>query len=258
MFFLTIEYIKYLKKSRNQHGVHSPFVYDFITKCLYKKPSKQEKAAFNKVYSVLRNSTERLEIEDFGAGSRVFKTNQRSVSRIVEVAGIKKKYGLLLMRMMVYFKPKNCLEIGTSLGLASYCLKIEQAKLQLTTLEGCKNTLDFAKSQFADFKLENISTVLGDFKNTLPPLVKSNHYDIIYFDGNHTKEATLEYFKLCLNAKHNNSIFIFDDIYWSSGMVEAWEEIKRHPEVTVTIDVFQWGIVFFRKEQRKEHFIIRY
>jgi hypothetical protein len=40
-------------------------------------------------------------------------------------------------------------------------------------------------------------------------------------------------------------------------MEEAWNIIKEHSLVTVTIDVFQWGIVFFRREQPKEHFIIR-
>jgi hypothetical protein len=40
-------------------------------------------------------------------------------------------------------------------------------------------------------------------------------------------------------------------------MEEAWETIKNHPKVTVTIDTFQWGLVFFRKEQPKEHFVIR-
>jgi hypothetical protein len=40
-------------------------------------------------------------------------------------------------------------------------------------------------------------------------------------------------------------------------MTEAWETIKKHPQVTVTIDTFYWGIVFFRKAQAKEHFTIR-
>ena len=55
----------------------------------------------------------------------------------------------------------------------------------------------------------------------------------------------------------NESIWIFDDIHWSDDMEEAWEIIKNHPKVTVTIDTFQWGIVFFREEQKKEHLAIR-
>ncbi|MEI6865131.1 class I SAM-dependent methyltransferase [Flavicella sp.] len=257
MFFHFKEYIKHLTNSCNKHGVHSPFVYDFITKCLYKKASKEDVSFFEKYRFNLKTSSKVVCIEEYGAGSRVFKSNIRKVSQIVEVAGIKRKYGLLLMRMMSYFEVKTCLEIGTSLGLATLCLQAKEPKMLLTTLEGCKNTLEVAKEQFDRFGLKNIKVVLGDFKVTLPKAVKNNNYDVVYFDGNHTKTATLGYFKECLKAKHNNSIFIFDDIHWSQGMCEAWDEIKKHPEVTVTIDIFQWGIVFFRKEQRKEHFTIR-
>jgi hypothetical protein len=41
-------------------------------------------------------------------------------------------------------------------------------------------------------------------------------------------------------------------------MKEAWEEIKMHDRVTVTLDLFYFGIVFFRKEQVKQHFIIKF
>lgn len=257
MFFLQKEYISYLINSNNQHNVHSPFVYDFVTKCLYLKAKSEDVILYKKYKSSLVKSSEVIEIEDFGAGSRVFKSNKRKVSQVVKVAGVKKKQGLLLIRIMSYFNIGKCLEIGTSLGLASYCLKVKQPELLLTTLEGCRNTLNVAKKQFEHFGLKNITTVLGDFKETLPSLINKDIYDAVYFDGNHTKEATLNYFEDCLKVKHNDSIFIFDDIHWSLGMLEAWEEIKKHPDVTVTIDIFQWGIVFFRKEQRKEHFIIR-
>ncbi|HEX9151561.1 MAG TPA: class I SAM-dependent methyltransferase, partial [Flavobacterium sp.] len=80
---------------------------------------------------------------------------------------------------------------------------------------------------------------------------------LIYFDGNHSKIATLNYFELLLPTITNESVWIFDDIHWSSAMEEAWEIIKKHPKVTVTIDTFQWGLVFFRREQEKEHFVIR-
>ncbi len=69
---------------------------------------------------------------------------------------------------------------------------------------------------------------------------------------------TLNYFYQCLEKANSNSVFIFDDIYWSKGMTEAWETIKAHPKVTVTLDLFQLGIVFFRTEQAKQHFVLKY
>jgi hypothetical protein len=82
--------------------------------------------------------------------------------------------------------------------------------------------------------------------------------DYVFFDGHHALEPTLKYFELCLKKAHNSSIFVFDDIRWSDEMKLAWEKIKNHPKVNVTIDLYTMGVVFFRKEQEKEHFVLRY
>ena len=102
--------------------------------------------------------------------------------------------------------------------------------------------------------IEFINTEFSKYLKNLQPATRNPQ--LIYFDGNHSKKATLEYFDLLLPTMTNNSVWIFDDIHWSKNMEEAWETIKNHPKVTVTIDTFQWGLVFFRKEQEKEHFII--
>lgn len=257
MFFIVKEYFNFLRKSTNQHGVHSPFVYSFVTKCLYKDSLIRDKNFFENSKSRLINNKRTINVKDFGAGSRVFKSNKRSVSQIAKVAGIRKKHGLLLMRLIPYLKISNCLEIGTSLGMATSCIGFSNSETRIITLEGCESTAAVAKEQFDFFKLKNILVEIGEFDITLPKVVANTKFDMVFFDGNHTKEATLKYFNLTLQSKHNDSVFIFDDIHWSSEMKNAWEEIKKHNEVTVTIDIFKWGIVFFRKEQKKEHFTIR-
>ncbi|QTD37784.1 class I SAM-dependent methyltransferase [Polaribacter batillariae] len=253
---IAIKYFIFLLKSTNQHGVHSPFVYNLVTKCFYKKTAKSFWAYFLSVKQYLLENKQTIKVTDFGSGSRVFKTNKRKVSKIAKVAGISNKKAKLLIRIANYFKPENSLEIGTSLGLATTAIKIGHKHAKITTLEGCPETSKIANKLLTNH-FKNIHFVTGDFKKTLPKAVKNNKYDFIYFDGNHTKKSTLDYFKTCLETIHNNTIWIFDDIYWSSEMQEAWAEIKNHPSVTVTIDVFYWGIVFFRKEQEKEHFKIR-
>jgi predicted O-methyltransferase YrrM len=202
-------------------------------------------------------SKDEILVNDFGAGSKVFKGNLRSVSKIAKIASVRRKYGLLLMRLVPYLKISNSLELGTSMGIASSCIGFADAQAKLLTLEGCENTANVAKEQFDFFGLKNIEVIVGDFNQTLQINIENKLFDMIYFDGNHTKEATLRYFTQTLQSKHNDSVFIFDDIHWNAEMCDAWKEIKKHSEVTVTIDTFQWGIVFFRKEQKKEHFTIR-
>ncbi|MDB5032489.1 class I SAM-dependent methyltransferase, partial [Mucilaginibacter sp.] len=93
---------------------------------------------------------------------------------------------------------------------------------------------------------------------TLPNVIEDlDKLDFIFVDGNHQKEATLKYFEWCLPKVHENTLLIFDDIYWSEGMKEAWAEIKAHPQVTATVDLFWIGLVFFRSGQVKEDFVIK-
>ncbi len=252
-------YISFLIASTNQHGVHSPFVYDLVTNCFY-SDQKKYIAQFDKLQSYrnsLLNNNQVIKVTDFGAGSRVFKSNKRKISAIAKNAGISNKRAKLLIKIIQYFNPEIILEIGTSLGIGTVCLSLGNLESKITTLEGCPETAKIAKEQFRKFDLNNINVIIGDFKSTLPKALENKKYDLIYFDGNHQKEATIHYFEQCLTSTHNDSVFIFDDIHWSKGMEAAWNYIKNHNKVTVSIDTYQWGIVFFRKEQPKEHFKIR-
>ncbi len=252
---LLKSYLKFLWNSNNSHGVHSPFVFDLLRKCFYDKNEYTEYTLLKKYRESLLQNKNTIEVTDFGAGSRVFKSNTRAINQIAQNAGISRKDARLLFRIVNYFKPKTILEIGTSLGLATSALALGNPKSKITSLEGCSETAKIARQQFDKFDL-GIDSVVSKFESYLQN-EKSDSYDFIYFDGNHSKIATLQYFDSLLSTVHNETVWIFDDIHWSADMEEAWEIIKKHPKVTVTIDTFQWGLVFFRREQEKEHFILR-
>ena len=252
-------YIKFLFHSKNEHGVHSPFVFDLVTKCFYDTTKYPEYGILKSYRKSLLENKNTIEVTDFGAGSRVFKSNVRGISKIAQTAGITPKNAELLFRIVRYFQPKSILEIGTSLGLATSALSLGNEKAKIITLEGCPNTQKQAQVQLQiqNSNFQNIEFVNTEFSSYF----KNHHpspitYHLIYFDGNHSKKATLDYFEALLSTISNDSVWIFDDIHWSAEMEEAWEIIKNHPKVSVTIDTFQWGIVFFRAEQQKEHFII--
>ena len=249
-------YIKFLFSSQNQHGLHSPFVYDLVTNCFYDKKKYPEYAKIKNYKTELLNNQNKIEVTDFGAGSRVFKSNKRTVSKIAKVAGITSKKSKFLFRITQYLQFKNCLELGTSLGVASAA--IASAKnIKLTTIEGCPETAKIAQQQFNKFDLRNINLRIGEFQQHLSAFSNTTTFDFIYFDGNHQKAATLQYFEMLLPTAHNDSVFIFDDIHLSKEMEEAWPQIKQNPKVRVTIDTFHLGLVFFRNEQAKQDFKIR-
>lgn len=255
MLFQIRSYFKFLWKSTNQHGIHSPFVFDLVAKCLYDREKKPSYLILKKFRKSLLQNGNIIEVTDFGAGSKIFKIDSRKISSIAKNAGLSVTRAQTLYRICQYFKPTNVLEIGTSLGLATSAMSLGNSKATIFTLEGCPETAAIAKQQFKDFGFDNINVIVGEFGAFLDN--QNKNFDLVYFDGNHQKEATLKYFSQLLPATKNETVWIFDDIHWSAEMHQAWNIIKSNLRVTVTIDNFQWGFVFFRKEQEKEHFIIR-
>jgi len=257
MFFQIRSYLRFLLKSTNHHGIHSPFVYALVTDCFYDKKSNDWYPRINNYRKQLRNDNTVLSVTDFGAGSKKIKSNKREISSIAKNAGISKRRAYLLGRLVHYFKSETILEIGTSLGIATSSMHLANPDASITSLEGCESTAAVAKEKFQQFKFDNITVNTGNFNKTLPKVLEENTFDFIYFDGNHQKQPTIDYFELCLKYAQKDTVFVFDDIYWSKGMQQACNYIRNHKQVTVTIDTYYWGIVFFRKEQPKQHFTIR-
>lgn len=256
--YLIVQYIKFLFRSSNQHGVHSPFVYDLVTKCFYNKQDYDAYTSIKAFRKRLFDNELVIFVQELGAGSRIFKSNARQINKVAKTAGITFKRASLLYRMTAYFKPKTILELGTSLGMATSAMSLGNPDAKIISIEGCKETAQVAAEQFEYFELQNIHLINQEFAKVFgSEEIKDSKLDLIFIDGNHQKEATIDYFGQLLSYANTNTIMIFDDIHWSRGMTEAWKTIKHHPSVTITIDTFFWGIVFFRTGQEKEHFSIR-
>ncbi len=254
----VLSYLKYRLQSKTRHRVHSPFVYDLVSEIL---PDSYPYYAWDKIEKIRQRLLEderMLEVTDYGAGSRIFKSNKRKVGKIASVAVQPPEAGQLLFRLVHKLKPRSIIELGTSLGITSLYLAAPSKNTLVYTLEGCPQTLAIAREVFAEYKASNIRTSEGNFQATLPLVLHNlEQIDFVYFDGHHQEEATLNYFHACIGKAHNETVFVFDDIHWSPGMEQAWKQIKAHKKVRQTIDVWQFGLVFFRAEQAVEHFRLR-
>ncbi len=261
-FTLARKYLEYYTKASNSkgHGVHSPFVFQFISKVLN---DTRKPAIFRRIEQqrrAIKRNTDYLTIEDFGAGSSIAKTNTRRVRTIARTSLKPAKYAQLMHRMINYYLATGIVELGTSLGITTAYLGASNPLTKVTTFEGSNEVADIAESNFISLGLLNIKLIRGNFDATLQPyLDNTSHIDFAFIDGNHRKEPTLRYFDRLLTKSNEQSVFVFDDIHWSAEMEEAWAAIQQHPSVTLTIDLFYIGIVFFRKEQKvKQHFSIRF
>jgi predicted O-methyltransferase YrrM len=257
-FFRVKEFIRYVLTAGSSHSIHSPFVFDLYTKVIADSTLYY---AFDKVEAIRSRmliSEKEIQVEDFGTGSMNGYKRKHSVRFIASHYVKPKKYGQLLFRMVNHFRPKNILEIGTSLGVTTSYLALPDPQGNVVTLEGSGETAEIAEM---NFKSANVKAriIRGEFSQTLPKAISLlQTLDFVYFDGNHRKLPTLQYFSECLQAHHQNSVFVFDDIYWSGEMAGAWKEIKENPEVTLSIDLYSIGIIFFKQGQPKQHFTLRF
>ena len=259
---LARKYFKYYLSASNGkgHGVHSPFVFDFIK---FVKNDSRLYECYPKIEELRRDLLQNkalIEVEDFGAGSTILKTNQRAIHKMAQSSLKPKKFAQLLYRVVQYYKPQTILELGTSFGITSAYLASGNAASTLHTLEGSPAIATIARSHFASLSLQNVQLTEGDFAETLEPLLQTlPQVDLAFIDGNHRKEPTLQYFQSLLAKTNEQSILIFDDIHWSEEMEAAWEQIKLHPRVTLSIDLFFIGLVFFKKDFKEtQHYSIRF
>jgi len=238
----------YFSAKRKGHSVHSPFAYHLCEEVFYNENQFYDFERFNKIRNELLNNKTEVTVQDFGAGSKNFDSDKRRVDKIARVGISTAKQSELLYKLINFLKPATVVELGTSIGLNTLYLA-SAGKTKVYTIEGSPVLSKFAKQLAEQQKINNCEFIEGKFDKEFPELLnKINTLDLLYIDGNHTYEATMNYFNLALKKKNNNSVFVFDDIYWSEGMTKAWEEIKKDPAVTLSIDTFYSGIVFFREE----------
>lgn len=259
-FQLTCKYIRYYVMGHNGkgHGVHSPFVFQFVQQVLNGLEAHPAFLQIETLRKAYKKNKSIIEVEDFGAGSRVLKTRARPVCDIARSSLKPRKYAALFYRMIMYYQPAHLIELGTSLGITTSYMAL--AGKPVYTIEGSASVAALAQSTFDALQLNHVHLMQGDFNQRLPELLQTlDKVDWVYIDGNHRKVPTLEYFHQLLERVHDDTILIFDDIHWSAEMEEAWREICDHPAVTTTIDLFFIGIVFFKKEFLvKQHYSIRY
>ena len=207
----------------------------------------------------IRRNREVITITDLGAGSKVNASRQRSIGDIARNSQKPARFGRLLFRLIQHFQAHTVIDLGTSLGLTTaYMAKAPSVGLVLS-FEGCPQTADIARQNFEQLGIRNTKVVVGNLDETLAPCIAdSAPVDFVFFDANHRYDPTVSYFETCLTNIHNDTVFVFDDIHWSDEMEQAWDYIKAHPSVRLTVDLFWVGLVFFRQEQPKQDFVLRF
>lgn len=260
MLFQIRHFLLHILQARSLHLIHSPFVYDFCTKVLWTKKQKSEIGGNIESLrkNLLQNETE-ITLTDFGAGfqGKEILTKRIKIADIAKSSARRRHEGELLYRICKHYQPKKCLEFGTNLGISTLYQLAGLEDSMFISLEGDESLAKIAMQNIQSFdKDKNIEILTGEFSETLAKNTTLHNYepDYIFIDGNHRYAPTMSYFHYFLPKIKDGGIIIFDDIYWSEGMLQAWKEIIAHKEVSVSIDLFWFGICFIRRNQAKEAF----
>lgn len=255
---MYLDFIKYYFKAHNAHGIHSPFVFDFYNKVFKSKENSDKIEKIERLKEKNLSNNEKIEIQDFGAGSRFFKSNKRSIASITKSSSKPLKWATLIAKIAKHYNYNKIIELGTSVGFTTAYISQINSAATIHTFEGCPNIISLAKATHHELGISNVKYHEGNINETLPKLLREIEYvDLVFFDANHQYEPTIQYFEWCLTKSHEKSCFVFDDIYWSEGMKKAWKEIKSHPQIKLTLDFFFVGVVFFDTKLSKQDFVLK-
>ncbi len=243
-------FVAFYWKAATYYQVHSPFLFEFVKTVLEDDRQFYAFAEIEFFRKGLLQSDRQIAASTFGAGSTsAYGKKTIPIAHIASNITVPPRLGKILFRIAHFLKPKTMLELGTSLGISSLYIKSGYRDGELITIEGSKAISDLAKEHFAKMDFPDIRLLNGSFTDMLPiVLPEYSQLDLIFIDGDHSYESTLRLFEQCLNCIHSKTVIIFDDINWSEGMRRAWKEVKRHPKTKATVNLYNFGIVFFREE----------
>jgi predicted O-methyltransferase YrrM len=262
--------LRWYAGAQTRYDVHSPHLVEFLRE-VYNDDRHYH--AFDLIHSVRRywrKKSGSVKLRSLGAPSKTTRKNERTVSSLVATNAIDDDCGRFLFRLALWLEAKTILEFGTNAGISTIYLHAADTRARLDTVEGNPDVAALAQETFSKAGTgPGLHAHVGLFQDWLnqqspPPKAAvqlinnqesriNNQLDLFFLDGDHREQPTLDYVNQLLSRTTENSVFVIADIHWSPGMERAWEALKQLPEVTASVDVYHFGLLFFKPGINKVH-----
>jgi len=227
---------------RKGFGVHSPFVYDLITSVIEENCTFYAYHQFSKIREQLLANDQLIRYK--GKPVKVKKAFQRY--------GLSQKEGEFLFRLSNHFKPKTILSIGSSMGLAPLYLSQYDTTVQCITLESEPDFTHIATQLLSRQANVSLPIKTGSYQDTIrDSIVHFQQIDCIFI-GKEIEVDDLNVIVLqCLPFFRDQTYGVIAGIRSSTGKYQCWKQCCQHPRVTVAIDLFDIGLLFFHSKLHK-------
>ena len=228
---------------RKGHGVHSPFVFDLITNVVADQCAYYSYNDISRIRLLLTQKEEFIHCN----GKRM------TVKKAVQRYGISKKEGEFLFRLTNHYKPRSILAIGSSVGLAPLYLTRYDSTVQCITLESVPDFAEIATHLLSKETNPSLQIRAGAYHESVPEsLLQFALIDFIFADKNVGINDLDVIFNQCLPFIHNDTMCVLAGIRSSDEKYYFWEQICQHPQVTIAVDLFQMGLLFFQSKLHKQ------
>ncbi len=247
-------------RSKNQHGIHSPFLFQLYNNVLNSEDQFYCFSEIEKIRYQFLKEEKCFDAIDFGAGSKSIRGSKKKVSEVAKTSLANSVTGQRYFKLVNYLKPTSVLELGTCLGISTAYLAKGNPLAKIYTFEGNSFLNKYAKDVFKQLNLKNIFQIEGDIGETLQPflLEKDEKIDFVIIDANHKSPFLFSYLKTIKPFLAEDAFIIIDDISWSDDMRLAWEVIRKQKDYTLTFENMNQGFLCTSKNYTKQHFYLRF
>lgn len=234
-------YIKGLRRLRHRrgHGVHSPFAFNLITTVI------EESFMY---YSY--NEIEKIRQKDLrGILSAADRKRRKSITF---------KKASLLFRLANRFKPATILEIGSSWGISSLYLNSPRPDATHICIEPDSRVTEITQKVIGQLQ-SSIDLRCGNLPELLPTALSDLcSLDFVFIHRLKDVSAYMPLFDHLMNNVNSNTVVVIEDIHALKSIYACWQRIKLYPEVKVSMDLYDMGLLFCNEKLNKQHYVVAF